>query len=619
VARKIGKECAMPDDHGGTCGLSSKICEGGTSSKAKMRLQSPFGCDMKESTVLGDTFCSREPPVLAELNIRNFAIIDELFVSFEPGLTVITGETGAGKSILVNAMNLLLGSRGSADLIRGGSQEATVTALFVRSEPNEEVLVQRTLSASGRSRVQVNGELGTVGALGDLCRGLVSISGQHEHQLFLDPDVQLHIVDRYGELEEMREAYGAVFTRVREEAAGLERLRRQLRERREREELHRFQAQEITTAKVEPDEEIGLAREREILRHAERLQQGAAGAYEILYGESGAVLDRVGECGKLIADLGRLDPALQPPAATLEQIRHQLEDVALALRDYYQRIEADPTRLQWVEERLDLLHRLMRKYGGTTRAVLGHAETLRRELAAVEDGQAEIAAKEGELERIREQAGREAEALSSRRRQTAERLAHAVEGRLRALDMPHSRFTVRFETNQGPQGDGIRVGDRLLDMNGMDRITFLFSANPGEEPRPMAKIASGGELSRIVLALKELQARETAEETLIFDEVDAGIGGRTADMVGQRLKALAGRHQVICITHLPQIACYGERHFAVRKGIRQGRTTTSLEELSGENRLEEIARMLGGQKVSTRTRAHAREMLEQAQRTGIRD
>jgi len=557
--------------------------------------------------------------VLAELSIRNFAIIDELSVSFEPGLTVITGETGAGKSILVNAMNLLLGSRGSADLIRSGSQEATVTGLFLRGEPGEEVLVQRTLSVSGRSRVQVNGELGTVAALSEICRGLVSISGQHEHQLVLDPDVQLRLLDRYGELDEMRGAYGAVFTRVREEAAALERLRRQLRERQEREELHRFQADEIGKAKVEPDEEIRLAREREILRHAERLQQGAAGAYEMLYGESGAVLDRLGECEKLLADLGRLDPTLQTPAGAVGQLRHQLEDVALTLRDYCQRIEADPTRLQWVEERLDLLHRLMRKYGGTTRTVLGQAETLRRELVAVEDGQAEIAAKEGELGRIRRQAMGEAEVLSSRRRQTAERLAQAVKDRLRALDMPHSRFTVRFETEQGPQGEGIRVGDCLLDIHGMDRVTFLFSANPGEEPRPMAKIASGGELSRIMLALKDLQARERAEETLVFDEVDAGIGGRTADMVGQRLQALARSHQVICITHLPQIACYGERHLAVRKGFRQGRTTTSLEELSGEKRLEEIARMLGGQKISTRTRAHAREMLEQAQKSAVSD
>ena len=555
--------------------------------------------------------------MLAELTIRNFAIIDELSISFSPGLTVITGETGAGKSILVNAINLLLGSRGSADLIRGGSQEATVTALFLRGKEDEEFLVQRILTVSGRNRVHVNGELTTVSTLTDLCRGLVSISGQHEHQLFLDPQAQLHILDRYGDLEEMRQTYGATFARLRETGAALERLRRQLRERRERAELSRFQVEEIVRAKIEPDEELGLAAEREILRHAERLHQGAVSAYDLLYGESGAVVERLGQCEKILADLGRLDQTLQSPMGTLEDLRHRLEDVALSLRDYYQRMEADPARLQWVEERLDLLGRLMRKYGGSTRAVLAQGERLRQELEAVEEGEAEIAARERELEDVRRQAVSEARDLSTSRCETAERLTRALEGRLAALDMPQSRFTVPFTTDQqGTQGYAVQVGEYLLDESGMDRVTFLFSANPGEEPRPMAKIASGGELSRIVLAIKELQARERAEETLIFDEVDAGIGGRTADMVGQRLKALARRHQVICITHLPQIACYGDHHFAVRKDTRQGRTTTSLDELSGEARLEEIARMLGGVMVSTKTRAHAREMLEQARKSG---
>ena len=551
--------------------------------------------------------------MLAELTIRNFAIIDELSISFGPGLTVVTGETGAGKSILVNAINLLLGSRGSADLIRVGSQEATVTALFLRGKEDEEFLVQRTLSVSGRNRVHVNGELTTVVALTDLCHGLVSISGQHEHQLFLDPQVQLHILDRYGDLEEMRQTYGATFARLRETGAAVERLRRQLRERRERAELSRFQVEEIARAKIEPDEELKLAAEREILRHAERLHQGAVSAYDLLYGESGAVVERLGQCEKILADLGRLDPSLQSPMSTLEDLRLRLEDVALALREYYQRMEADPARLQWVEDRLDLLHRLMRKYGATTRAVLAEEEKLRRELEAVEDGEAAIAATERELEDLRRQAASEARDLSTHRRETAERLARAMEDRLAALDMPYSRFTVPFDTErQGTQGQAVQVGEYLLDENGMDRVTFLFSANPGEEPRPMAKIASGGELSRIVLALKELQAKERAEETLIFDEVDAGIGGRTADMVGQRLKALARRHQVLCITHRPQIACYGEHHFAVRKATRRGRTTTTLEGLAGESRLDEIARMLGGVNVSTKTRAHAREMLEQA-------
>jgi len=555
--------------------------------------------------------------VLAELTIRNFAIIDELSVSLGPGLTVITGETGAGKSILVNAVNLLLGSRGSADLIRGGSQEATVTALFLRGQGDEEFLVQRTLSVSGRNRVHVNSELTTVSALTGLCRGLVSISGQHEHQLFLDPEVQLHIIDRYGGLEEMRLTYGATFTRLRETGAALERLRRQLRERRERAELSRFQVEEIARAKIEPDEEVRLAAEREILRHAERLHQGAASAYDLLYGESGAVVERLGQCEKILADLGRLDQSLQSPTNTLEDLRLRLEDVAIGLREYYKRMEADPTRLQWVEERLDLLHRLMRKYGGSTRAVLAEEERLRRELEAVEDGEAASAATERELESLRRQAVSEARDLSTHRRDAAERLARAMEDRLAALDVPHARFTVAFDAEQQvTQGHAVQVDEYLLDENGMDRVAFLFSANPGEELRPMAKIASGGELSRIVLALKELQARERAEETLIFDEVDAGIGGRTADMVGQRLKALARRHQVVCITHLPQIACYGEHHFAVRKIARHGRTITALEGLSGEARLEEIARMLGGVNVSSKTRAHAREMLEQARKSG---
>jgi DNA repair protein RecN (Recombination protein N) len=452
--------------------------------------------------------------------------------------------------------------------------------------------------------------------LTDLCRGLVSISGQHEHQLFLDPEVQLHIIDRYGGLERMRLTYGATFARLRDTGAAVERLRRQLRERRERAELSRFQLEEIARAKIEPDEELRLAAEREILRHAERLHHGAASAYDLLYGESGAVVERLGQCEKILADLGRLDQILQDPMGTLEELRHRLEDVALVLRDYYQRMEADPARLQSVEERLDLLQRLMRKYGGSTRAVLAEEERLRRELEAAEEGEAEIAARERELEDARRQAVSEARDLSTHRRETAEGLARAVEDRLAALDMPHSRLTLPFDTEeqQATQGYAVQVGECLLDENGMDRVSFLFSANPGEEPRPMAKIASGGELSRIILALKELQARERADETLIFDEVDAGIGGRTADMVGQRLRALSRRHQVLCITHLPQIACYGEHHFAVRKATRHGRTTTALEGLSGEARLEEIARMLGGVNVSTKTRAHAREMLEQAQK-----
>jgi DNA repair protein RecN (Recombination protein N) len=545
---------------------------------------------------------------LAELQISNFAIIHELSVSFKPGLTVVTGETGAGKSILVNAINLLLGSRGSGDLIRTGSQEAAVTVLFHLTDHvvnsvelkeslgdlgDQEMVVKRVLSTSGRNRVYVNGQLATLGLLSQLCRGLI---------------------DGFGGLEAEQQAYGQTFGELKRLQSELRRLQRQAQERREKEELHRFQLEEIHNARIQKDEEIQLEVERERLRHVERFRQGASEVHQILYLDSGAVLEEVSQCQKILSDLGKLDPAFKSLAQTLEGVRHQVEDVSLTLRDHIQNIQADPARMEWVEERLHTLKRLMRKYGGSTQEVLAHADGLQQELEVSESDEVEIAAREEELEKIRQQALSEALELSKRRRQAARRLGKAVEKSLVTLDMAKCRFQVRFDQESGSDTECVRVGKYLLDKKGVDRVAFFFSANPGEELRPMASIASGGELSRIVLALKELLAQEAVHETLIFDEVDAGIGGRTADRVGQRLKDLARQHQVVCITHLPQIACYGDYHYVVRKSARKGRTTTAMEELSGKERLEEIARMLGGAKISVKTRAHAKEMLEQAQK-----
>jgi DNA repair protein RecN (Recombination protein N) len=570
--------------------------------------------------------------LLAELQISNFAIIDNLSVSLGPGLTVITGETGAGKSILVNAINLLLGSRGSADLIRSGSQEATVTALFnLLSEEDSaknlkilnkfgslEVLVKRTLSTSGRNRVFINDQLTTVGLLTELCRGLVSISGQHEHQLFLEPEAHLETIDRFGGLEKQVQTYAQTFAELKKRLTELRQLRRQAQERKEKEELRFFQLEEINKARVKVDEEIQLEEERERLRHVESLKEGAATAHQVLYADSGAVLEAVSKCQKILADLGGLDPTLKPLAETLEGLRHQVEDISFSLRDYTEQIQADPARLEWVEERLHTLRRLIQKYGGSTRAVIDHADQLRQELEATESDEVEIGEKEKAVEEIRQKALKQALELSKSRRKTASRLGKAVEKTSASLDMPNCRFEVQFDLEESLAArsgtEAIRVGEYLLDEKGLDRVAFFFSANPGEEVRPMAKIASGGELSRIVLILKELLARKTAQETLIFDEVDSGIGGRTADRVGRSLNGLAQLHQVVCITHLPQIACYGDRHYVVRKSTYKGRTITALEELTGQERLEEIARMLGGEKISAKTRAHAKEMLSRAQR-----
>jgi DNA repair protein RecN (Recombination protein N) len=577
--------------------------------------------------------------MLAELQISDFAIIDKLSVSFNGGLTVVTGETGAGKSILVNAINLLQGSRGSADLIRSGSQEATVTALFklpgqddsaknseiLKKVGSLEVLLKRTLSSSGRNRVYINDQLTTVGLLTEFCRGLVSISGQHEHQLFLETEAHLETIDRFGGLETQVQKYDKTFADLKKMQTELRQLRRQAQERKEKEELRFFQLEEITKARVKEDEEFQLDEERKRLRHAESLREGAATAHHLLYSDSGAVLDAVSRCQKILVDLAGLDPSLKPLAQTLEDLRHQVEDVSFSLRDYTRKIMADPARLEWLEERWHTLKRLMQKYGESTRAVLAYANKLRQEFEATESDQMEIAAKEKAVEEIRQRALKEALELSESRRKTATRLSKAVEETSASLDMPNCRFEVQFDLEESSAGNRtsrtsgagtevIRVGEYLLNEKGLDRVAFLFSANPGEEVRPMAKIASGGELSRIVLALKELLASKTAQETLIFDEVDSGIGGRTADKVGRSLKALAHRHQVVCITHLPQIACYGDHHYVVRKTAHQGRTITTMEELRGQDRLEEIARMLGGDKISGKTRAHAKEMLEQARK-----
>ena len=556
--------------------------------------------------------------MLSELVVHNFALIRRLEVSFGAGMTVLTGETGAGKSILVGAVNLILGSRASQEMIRTGASEAGVEAVFSLPEGSvsrerlrewgidasgEEVVIRRAINRNGRNRIFINGRAATLQQLQQLAGGLISVSGQHEHQLLLDPAVHLELLDTFGRLdaplEAVRNAYGQWYS-ARER---LQTYRKNKREQAEKIDWMKFRLSELEAADLQPDEDTTLERERHILRHAATLSEAARGADSLLYSQRGAVLERLAEIRKLLETLNHIDSSQGHLLRHLEESRIQLEELSHSLRLYSQDLTFDPQRLAAVEDRLALLHRLGKKYGGSVAAMLELVQELRATLGP--EGDSEFREKElsGEVQRFEaayiECAGR----LSLARREAATRLSEEVEKILAGLDMPRVRFSVGFD-------NGDAGSEPLFSATGLDRVELLLSANPGEALKPLVRIASGGELSRILLALKSLLGRRGDAETLIFDEVDTGIGGRTAELVGRQLKHLAEMHQVVCITHLPQIACCANSHYKVEKHAGGEETATDLRILSRDERVEELARMLGGVSVSDVVRRHAGELLE---------
>jgi len=549
--------------------------------------------------------------MLADLFIKNIAIIDSLHVSFQPGLNVLSGETGAGKSIIIDAVNLILGGRASADLIRTGEEEASVECLFDLSgvdwvadrlgaagiDAGTELLVKRTVSRSGRNRVFMNGGPSTLSFLSEISSRLVNIYGQHESQTLLRPENHLFLLDGYGRLEPLRVRYRSLheeYIKTREEILALEKDERDTFRRID---LLSFQVREIDEAALSPGEDRALAEERQRLAYAERLIRTSRGAYDVLYDGEGALL---GSLRRVIADLeeaGKIDAELSPYAARLREAYLQLEDAALSLRDYGTRLENDPERLREVEDRIDLIRRLERKYAPTIEEILAFRDAVEGELRKLthrDETLGGLRAKLDELEQSLREAGGE---LSRRRAEAARALTQDMERELSELAMKNARFQVGFFPHEEPKAAG------------MERIEFLFAPNPGEAPKPLAKIASGGELSRLMLALKQIHP-ESDVPTLIFDEVDSGIGGAVSVTVGRKLKRVAGGQQVLCITHLPQVAACADHHFKVEKRTESGRTRTSLEMLSDDMRVHELARMLGGAKVSEKALEHAREMME---------
>ena len=537
--------------------------------------------------------------MLRFLSIRHLAVIDRLELEFEPGLNVLTGETGAGKSILVGAVALLVGGRASADLIRTGEETASVEAIF-ETPDGRELIVRREISAQGRSRAFVDGALATSATLRETAAALVDLHGQHEHQVLLDPAAHIDVLDEFAGLKPDRalvaDAYAA-WQRIRQDR---ERLLIGEREKNARAEFLAFQLAEIERIAPAPGEDGELAATRQVLANADKLQRLCGDAYDALYEGDQAALPALGVVWRKLGDLAAIDDRFSAYLESRASVKSQLEDLAFFLRSYAAGIDASPGRLQDVEDRLALLERLKKKHGPMLEDVISRAAELKRELHDISHAAERAAQLEGALQEARQTYLRDATALSNQRQAAAPEFSRGLEKSLSQLAMARTRCEVRFAAGRE---------ESEWSERGLDGAEFYLSPNPGEELRPLARIASGGELSRIMLAVKTLATTDAPGKTLIFDEVDAGIGGAVADIVGSRLQRLGSRFQVLCITHLPQIAAYGGTHFRIAKAVKQGRTITAVDRLTDNEREEELARMIGGQDISAAVRTSAREML----------
>jgi DNA repair protein RecN (Recombination protein N) len=562
--------------------------------------------------------------MLRYLRVTNFAILSDVALEFGAGFAVLTGETGAGKSLIVDAVNLLRGGRASADIPRAGSEEATVEAIFeVPADlsgqiaavlasaglPDDshggEVLVRRVVHRGGRSRTYVNGALTTASRLAELGHMLVDLSGQHQHQGLTDARRHRAILDEFAGLGPLRERMATAYAAWAELCAERDRLVGNGARHDERRDYLRFQLDEISGAGLRSGEADELARERSRLKATDRLQSAALTAEALFYSGENSAIDQVDRALRELTAAVDLDPELAAPVRNGEDARALLEETASLLRAYANRLEAEPERLAAVEDRLAMIRRLERKYGGDLDAVLARAAELAAELEALENCDQRLAELAGELERATADATAAATALTKARKSAARKLTSEVEAALADLSMASAQLRVAIEP-------------RELGVDGADRIELLLASNRGEDAKPLARIASGGELSRIMLALKLVLRRADGVATYVFDEVDAGIGGATAEVVGAQIRALADCRQVLSVTHLPQIAAFADRHYQVSKFEAEGRTETRVTELKGKARRDEIARMLAGSQITDRARAHAGEMLERARPSAAR-
>ena len=563
--------------------------------------------------------------MLSRLRVKNYALIEEMDLTFGAGLNILTGQTGAGKSILIGSMNLIIGEKASTEMVRSGAEEAFVEATFELAgkvpdllssyvRVGEPVLVRRQVIRGGRSYAFVNDHQVTVGKLKEIGNILLDLLGQHHHQSLLNVDNHRQLLDRFAVDNELSQNYTTAFMELKERQSELESTINAEELTRERQELYRFQLQEINAAKLETGEQSLLEEKVTILRNAQHLKDTARKLSYSLSEDDDSALDSLRGMLKVFESLAELDSSLKEKAVQWKEAIYSLDDISMELSRYDDTIEADPERLDWVNERLQLYRDFSKKYGEGYDGIMAYKEKIADELDSLENRDEKIKVLEKEIASLKTKVYDLGSKISAKRSNGAKDLKKRIKAELAELGMKGTKFDAVLTPVSDNAGMAVTNDDDpcLAGEFGLEDIEFLISPNPGEPLKPLAKIASGGEMSRIMLGLKTVLAKVDAIPLLVFDEIDVGIGGDTANLVGKKLKALAQNHQVISITHLQQIASFADRHFQVRKAESGGRTVTEVAELSQEERVAEIARMISGEKITDLTLEHAREFLRGA-------
>lgn len=547
--------------------------------------------------------------------VENYAVVERVRVGFHPGLNLLTGETGSGKSIVVDALGLILGGRASADMVRAGAERARVAAIFEAPKDSAlqdilyragaavedgELLIEREVLAGGKSRAFLGNRPVTIALLREIAPYLGDIHGQHDQQQLFSSEAQLESLDDFADLDAQREKAGALFRRWKGLQSQLEELNRSEQEKLRMADLWSFQRKEIEVAALKPGEDTQLEQDRVVLRNVGKLQENASAAYAALYEDEASVSAQLRTALRKVEELARIDSSLERVSETLRSATIGVDDASYSIRDYLDRLEADPKRLDEIESRLALIERLKRKYGSSLDAVLDFLRDVQMKTDAIETAGERRSKLEQELAQASAAYAEAAAVLTSARKAAAEKLAKKVETELDSVALENAVFR-------------IEIREANWSETGADRVEFLISANPGDEPRPLERVASGGELSRIALALKTSLGQPSrangVQRTLVFDEIDTGIGGSVAEAVGRRLKKLAASHQVLCVTHLAQVASFADHHYSVEKREIKGRAVAEIEELTGEARTREIGRMLSGEKVTPEALKHAEQLI----------